>query len=246
MSSCGTLCVFVQLACAILFLTSNDVICSSGKSDTGTEEHAYRAARPPAPQTPDGMWFIGRYEVRHKKHCLKHTWILKNKQINKATEKKEQILPIFEERTQERDVTKAFPLDFLLAGQSFPQLEVITVLLFSFFSCFFSPCLLLKGIAGCFRTGGGSRVKTAAFGHGIYALLVLVCVCTCLRVFKKIFDSGTPSQGRWRQKLQCNCNLLQRLFWCVIVLWSEKMFVQKRAREWVRMGWTQHKPCFYK
>lgn len=66
---------------------------------------------------------------------------------------------------------------------------------FLFFSCFFSPCLLLKGIVGCFRTGGGSRVKTAAFGHGIYALLVLVCVCTCLRVFKKIFDSGTPSQG---------------------------------------------------
>lgn len=70
-------------------------------------------------------------------------------------------------------MTKAFPLDFLLVGQSFPQLEVITVLLFSFFLFFFSPCLLLKGIVGCFRTGGGSRVKTAVFGHGIYACMCL-------------------------------------------------------------------------
>lgn len=140
--------------------------------------------------------------------------------------------------SQNRDVTKAFPLDFLLAGQLFPQLEVITALLFSFFSCFFffSPCLLFKGIEGWFRTGGGNRVKTAAFGHGIYERLLRVCVCTCLRVFRKIFDIGTPSRWSWRRKLQCNHNLLHRLFWCMFVWWSEKKFLSKRDRERMRMG----------
>lgn len=45
----SVVCMCVQLACAIFFLASNDVFCFLGKSDTGTEEHAYGATRPPAP-----------------------------------------------------------------------------------------------------------------------------------------------------------------------------------------------------
>lgn len=56
-------CVCVCDTCAVLVLISNNVICPSGKSDTGTEEHTYRSDQPSPPQTSDGMWFIRRYEV---------------------------------------------------------------------------------------------------------------------------------------------------------------------------------------
>lgn len=58
-------------------------------------------------------------------------------------------------------MTKAFPLDFLLVSQLFPQLEVITALLFSFFPFVFFSFLVfsLTGLRDGSEQGEGIVLK---------------------------------------------------------------------------------------
>lgn len=154
---------------------------------------------------------------------------IKVKQIKQNAES-QRIPPSFKDHCDRR--TGMWRRHFLWTscsqGQSFPQLEVITGLLFSFFPVFFF--FFSRG-----RIEGGNRVKTTAFGHGIYVRVFCICVCTCLWVFIMIFDSGTPSRGSWGWKLLRRHNL-QAIMVCVCVVEWKEVSVQKRPRERMRIG----------
>lgn len=133
-----------------------------------------------------------------KNTCLKHTCIHTSEQIKQNAERARELsLFLKTARIAGPGCDEGISFGLPARGPVVPTAGSHNSSALLFFSCFFfsfSPCLLFKGIEGWFRTGGGNHVKTAAFGHGIYVRLLRVCVCTCLRVFRKIFDSGTPSQ----------------------------------------------------